>query len=584
MKIKSNNFILVLLTIKRLKIKQEFLEEDLKNQKSLSKSNLNKINTKAIKITPDTSISPNRPETPESPSKKFDDERLVTELDEVFEKPEKININKSYNKQTNKLNSANEKHSKLFNILNSELNRRQNEAKTERTDITKSSISETKTERTEVNLTTTFKNYKQNFKNTNNIFEKIKHEKKKEIQKTSVNNNENILAKYFKNNNKNVSKLINTKRNPIFTKLNSENERQTRKNDLELINKLINLKKIVIPKRNFFDTSMNYHPSSGSKDKKVLSKSFDTKDKKPSKQDKQNSLNMSLPTEIVIADQKIINTSSLLTNETSIVKNNKTTINTVYINETQPAKKLPKDLFQNNLFALKSKFGIKKQHKNFSIGSVNTSVNSHSIDSYDITIENQKNNIKKKNELLVKSIQTNQVKSTFNFNSYFKKKNTLGVKPSITKFISFKKPSGISRSVEYPGNSRNVQKSGISGITNYSGGTSGSGKNKSNSSAETNDDIKIYNGPFDFRCISLFHPKTIKIELRNALSYLNIKSEDSPGNYYKLVCNYNKILFEVEIIKLAKGKDIYLVKFERIAGNIGAYQDICDKILIKLKL
>jgi len=414
------------------------------------------------------------------------------------------------------------------------------------------SVSNKQEDKHELTILTTTK-YKQNIKNTYNIFEKIKYKKKKENNRSlnSSNSPENILTNYFNKNPKNNNKLINTKKNPIFTKLNSEKERQKRKNDLEHINKLLSLKKkIIIPTRNFFDTSMIYQPSN--KEKKIIYKSFDKKEQLSNKQ----ALNMSCPTDIVIDDKKIL--TSILTVET---KKANTTLNDI-VN----AKKPHEDLIRNNIFALKSKFGIKKKNFNSNIGSVNTSVNSHSIDSFDVTtITNAVTNdqFKKKPDPLLKKKRTFFLKNIPKVGS---KHNNI--------FINFKKQAA-SRSVDYSGNNANTPNAV----------SIGSEKSKSkNSSVDLFDDLKVYNGPFDIRCVSLINPIKLKEEVKKVLSLYSIKCESINGNNHKLVCTSGKMMFEVEIYKLIKTKEIYLVKFERITGNVGIYKEVCDKILIKLKL
>ena len=448
----------------------------MEEQKSKSKSSLltNIVNTKIIgtsnnksplsTITKISHIDTTQPNNNPN-NNNYDDERLVTELNESNESNLKTKITK-YNSVGNQ-----EMETKTGNSIFTKINN---------TDLKRKSYNKPRTEKFDDNINLTIK-YKQNIKNTNNVFEKIKQERKKEIKKSSP---ESILTNYFNKNQKNDKKqhvkLINTKQNPIFTKLNNEVETQIRKKDYEFINKLLNLKKkIVIPKRNFFDTSMNYQPSG----KKMTSRSFDTKEKQHTT--KHTILNMSLPTDVIIEDKKILTSIFTNANET---KKHATQITqgtqiTKFNNETQPTKRLDhsllsneikklntsqtneitkkksyemslisnetkkkndlvniiiphkkpvNDLYKNNLFVLKSKFGKKKI--NSTIGSVNTSVNtqkSHSIDSYDINnLTNDKNLTKKTDSLpLSQPFQSKkQVQSTFNFNSYFKKKN-LGNKP-----------------------------------------------------------------------------------------------------------------------------------------------------------
>ena len=98
------------------------------------------------------------------------------------------------------------------------------------------------------------------------------------------------------------------------------------------------------------------------------------------------------------------------------------------------------------------------------------------------------------------------------------------------------------------------------------------------------DSIRVFEGPFDIRCISMNLPKIIKIELLKVLLNCNIFTKACQENHYKLKCYFASLEFEVEINKLIKLKDIFLVRFERISGSIDNYQDICDKILNNLKL
>lgn len=94
--------------------------------------------------------------------------------------------------------------------------------------------------------------------------------------------------------------------------------------------------------------------------------------------------------------------------------------------------------------------------------------------------------------------------------------------------------------------------------------------------------MKVSTGPFSISCITARDPAAVVQEMVRALEGNRVSFKKMTN--YSLRCQKNSIRFDMEITHLQNMEGFYLVKFKRLAGDIGPYKEVSGKVLSQMNL
>lgn len=92
-----------------------------------------------------------------------------------------------------------------------------------------------------------------------------------------------------------------------------------------------------------------------------------------------------------------------------------------------------------------------------------------------------------------------------------------------------------------------------------------------------NDGMKVCRGPFNVNCTTDRDPKEVLLEMIRSLELQKVSYKQMGS--YGFRCQKNNVRFEMEIAHLDDLDNIYIVKFKRLAGEIGNYKEVSNKVL-----
>jgi hypothetical protein len=94
--------------------------------------------------------------------------------------------------------------------------------------------------------------------------------------------------------------------------------------------------------------------------------------------------------------------------------------------------------------------------------------------------------------------------------------------------------------------------------------------------------MKVSTGPFSVSCITAREPTAVVQEMVRALEGNRVSFKKMTN--YSLRCQKNSIRFDMEITHLQNMEGFYLVKFKRLAGDMGPYKEVSGKVLSQMNL
>ncbi len=94
--------------------------------------------------------------------------------------------------------------------------------------------------------------------------------------------------------------------------------------------------------------------------------------------------------------------------------------------------------------------------------------------------------------------------------------------------------------------------------------------------------MKVSTGPFSVSCLTSRDPLAVLQEMVKALDGNRVSFKKISN--YSLRCQKNSIRFDMEITHLQNMEGFYLVKFKRLAGEIGPYKEVSGKVLSQMNL
>mmetsp|Transcript_32319 Transcript_32319/g.31617 ORF Transcript_32319/g.31617 Transcript_32319/m.31617 type:complete len:109 (-) Transcript_32319:44-370(-) len=94
--------------------------------------------------------------------------------------------------------------------------------------------------------------------------------------------------------------------------------------------------------------------------------------------------------------------------------------------------------------------------------------------------------------------------------------------------------------------------------------------------------IRECKGAFNVNCSTTKDPNTVMTEMIKALE--KNQTIYKKMNNYGLKCQKGQTKFDMEVTRYDSSDFFYVVKFKKVQGQSGQYQEICQKILNNMSL